>query len=111
MSSSPVLMPDLFYRTRNGIFAPCVLLAAGQLDLFTALRDGPRTIAQLAAAIGAKPDKLRIPLNVLVLAGLLKRHGETVANRPESRSISSLTVRLAMSASDGGSTRISGRRC
>ena len=85
MSSSPVPMPDLFYRTRNGNFAPCALLAAGQLDLFTALKDGPRTIAQLARAIGAKPDKLRILLNVLVLAGLLERHGETVANTPESQ--------------------------
>ena len=56
-----------------------------QTGVFTALRDGPRTIAQLAAAIGAKPDNLRIPLNVPVLAGLLKRHGETVANRPESQ--------------------------
>ena len=42
------------------------MLVGMQLDVFTALKDGPFTGAEIAAAIGAKPTKLMPLLHALV---------------------------------------------
>jgi hypothetical protein len=54
-----------------------------QLDLFTPLKDGPLTAAQLAQALGVRADKLQPLLYALVTAGLLMVEGELFSNTPE----------------------------
>jgi len=53
------------------------------VDLFTPLKDGPLTAAQLAQALGVRADKLQPLLYALVAAGLLTVEGERFANTPE----------------------------
>jgi SAM-dependent methyltransferase len=85
MTTSPPTTPVTLLRYRSSVFGPLALLAASQLDLFTALREGPRSAAQLAAALGARPDKLSLLLHALVHAGLLEKKGEHFANTVESQ--------------------------
>jgi hypothetical protein len=58
-------------------------LAALQLEVFTALGDGPMTGEDLAAAIGVDPRRLSPVLNVVVLMGLLRREDGRFANGEE----------------------------
>ena len=85
MTTSPPTTPVTLLRYRSSVFAPLALLAASQLDLFTALREGPRSAAELAARLGARPDKLSLLLHALVHAGLLEKKGEHFANTVESQ--------------------------
>jgi SAM-dependent methyltransferase len=77
--------PETLLRYRSAAYAPFALLAASQLDLFTALRDGPRSATQLAEGIGAGPDKLSLLLYALLHAGLLEKKGDDFANTAESQ--------------------------
>jgi SAM-dependent methyltransferase len=84
MTGSLPSTPATLLHYRSSVFAPLALLAASQLDLFSALRHGPRSAARLAADIGAKPDKLSVLLHALVQAGLLEKDGDNFANTAES---------------------------
>lgn len=84
MERAPPAVPITFYRHRVGALSSFALLAAAQLDLFTALKDGPRSAADLAAEIGAKSDKLSLLLYALVQAGLLELRDGAFANTAES---------------------------
>jgi len=59
------------------------MFAAVELDLFTALGDGPATVEQIGRAIGVPSPRLRLLLNALVAADLLAADGERFANTPE----------------------------
>ena len=85
MAVPPPAVPHVFNRHRYGVYSSLAMLAASQLDLFTMLESGPRGVEHLAAEIGAKPDKLRMLLYVLVQSGLLELSGEQFANTPESQ--------------------------
>ena len=65
------------------VFGPAALLAALQLEMFTALGDSSMAGEELAAAIGVRPRRLLPILNVLVLMGLLRREGERYVNGEE----------------------------
>jgi hypothetical protein len=53
------------------IYQPLAMLAGMQLDLFTPLRDGPMSCAEIATALSVRADKLHPLLYALVNAGLL----------------------------------------
>jgi hypothetical protein len=67
---------DLVYRA-------CAVLAATQLDLFTPLKDGSLSAAQIAESIGVEMTKLRPLLYALVIVGLLTVEDGYFANTAE----------------------------
>lgn len=60
------------------------MLAGMQLDVFTPLKDGPKTAEQIANAIGGNAGMLQRLLYGLVNAGLLSVDGNAFSNTPES---------------------------
>ena len=71
-------------RHIEGIYRPLAMLAGMQLEVFTPLKDGPLTCAEIAAAIGVRSDKLGPLLYALVSADLLTVAQDRFANTPES---------------------------
>lgn len=76
---------------RQRIFQLCrgwwedkAFMVAARLDLFTALADGPRDAAAVAAEVGAEPDATELLLNAMVALGFLTKAGGRFANTPES---------------------------
>lgn len=59
------------------------MLAGIQLDLFTPLKDGPMSVAQLAGKLGVEADKLKSLLYALAAAGLLKMENGLFSNSSE----------------------------
>jgi precorrin-6B methylase 2 len=59
----------------RGYQAACVLAAAGDLDVFTALSGGPRNAAEVAAAADADPRGMAVLLDALAALGLLAKEG------------------------------------
>ena len=75
--------PETIEKLSNAVYPSFAMLAGMQLDLFTPLKDGPLTAAQLANTLGVRADKLQPLLYALVAAGLLTVEGEQFANTPE----------------------------
>jgi len=73
--------PELL-RLSGSYWACCAVQAAVQLDLFTALAEGPRTEEQLAAGLGCDQRALRMLVTALVALEFLERSGESVAAPP-----------------------------
>jgi hypothetical protein len=78
------LQPDTINAHLANVYPALAMLAGMQLDVFSPLAAGPRTVAGLASALGVQPEKLRPLLYALVTAGLLAIEGENFANTPES---------------------------
>ena len=78
------LQPDTINAHLANVYPALAMLAGMQLDVFSPLATGPRTVAGLATALGVQPEKLRPLLYALVTAGLLVVEGEHFANTPES---------------------------
>lgn len=73
-------MFDTFEKIQHGARAYWgirVLLTAAELDLFTALAAGPRTVAEVAGTCGTDERATRILLDALVSLGLLVKQGDT----------------------------------
>jgi len=77
------LRPDTINKLRFGAEAAFAMLAGMQLDVFTSMKDGPLTAEQIANAIGAKSDRLRLLLWALVAAGLLSQKDGRFSNTAE----------------------------
>ena len=75
-SPDPSLIVDLAVAYRGAM----MLFAANELDLFTTLSEGPRTVAQLAETSGAECRPLEALLNGCVALGLLERDGDRYGN-------------------------------
>jgi len=73
--------PELFSLS-GSYWTSCAVQAAVQLDLFTALTDGPRTEEELAATLKCDLRALRMLITALVALEFLERRGETVAASP-----------------------------
>lgn len=65
-----------------GFIASKVLFAALEIDVFTALADGPRTAAELAAALTVVPHRMTTLLRSLAALGLVVENGDGYANAP-----------------------------
>jgi hypothetical protein len=75
--------PTTIVRHANAVFGPMAMLAAMELDLFSALGDGPATAAEIAAAIDADPERLVLLLYALVSAEMLTVEDGVFANTAE----------------------------
>jgi SAM-dependent methyltransferase len=83
VATQPV-RPETIERLASAVYPSFAMLAGMQLDLFTPLKDGPLTAAQLAGVLSVRADKLQPLLYALVVAGLLTVEGECFSNTPES---------------------------
>ncbi len=71
---------DGLYMSAYPAFA---LLAALQLEAFSAFAAGPATAAEAAARLQVAPGRLELLLNALVAAGLLEKSGDRYSNGAE----------------------------
>ena len=81
--TTPALGPETINRHEAAIYPAMAMLAGMQLDVFTPLKDGPLTGAEIAAAIGVKPAKLAPLLYALVAAELLTVRDDRFSNTTE----------------------------
>lgn len=70
-------------RHIEAVYRPFAMLAAVRLDVFTALKDGPRTVEDLALALELNAVKLEPLLYALVMADLLLVEDGRFANTVE----------------------------
>jgi predicted O-methyltransferase YrrM len=75
---SPALLMQLGLAYRSS----AVLFAAVNLDVFSRLQSGPRTVDELAAACEAHPRAMRLLLSACAVEGLLAVDGDKYANTP-----------------------------
>ncbi len=83
-TTRPPAAPETIEKLADGAMAAYAMLAGMQLDLFTALEDGPKPASEIASQIDADPGKLKLLLYALVVAGLLTVDGELFSNTAES---------------------------
>ena len=81
--TNPPPQPDTIWRLRTALYPSFALLAAIQLDVFSPLSDGAKTVEQVAETLGVDSDKLRPLMYILVESGLLTLEGENFSNSPE----------------------------
>src|SRR5262245_10814329 len=77
------LQPTTIQHLATAVYPSFAMLAGMQLDVFTPLKDGPMTAAQLADLLGVNTDKLSRLLYALVAADLLTVVGDRFANTAE----------------------------
>ena len=75
--------PTTIQKLATAVYPSFAMLAGMQLGVFTPLKDGSMTAAQLADALGVKAEKLSRLLYALVTAELLTVQGDQFANAPE----------------------------
>lgn len=80
--------PDTILEHANSIFAPLAMLAGMRLDVFSTLKHGSKTAAEMSGMLKLKaaPARLGILLDALVAAGLLEKQGDHYINTPEAQS-------------------------
>ncbi len=81
--ANPTSQPETVNKLRAAVDAGFAMLAGMQLDLFTPLKANPMAAEQLAAVIGVGPERLRLLLYVLVVAGLLNEQDGVFSNTAE----------------------------
>jgi SAM-dependent methyltransferase len=85
-ADTSTVQPTTIQHLASAVYPSFAMLAGMQLDVFTPLKDGPLTVAQLAAALGVHTEeKLSRLLYALVTAGLLTVDGNRFANTPEAQ--------------------------
>ena len=80
---APVTRPETIDKLRYGVDAAFAMLAGMQLDVFTPLKVGPKTVEDIALVIGVSPARLRLLLYGLVAAGLLTEQDGRFSNTAE----------------------------
>ena len=81
--TNPPPPPDTIWRLRTALYPSFALLAAIQLDVFSPLSNGPRTVDQVAESLGVDSDKLGPLIYILVETGLLAVEGKRFSNSAE----------------------------
>lgn len=76
MQQPAQVTPELFWQTMNAFQQSAALKTAVELDLFTAITDGKRTAADIAAACGASERGIRILCDVMTIIGFLTKSGD-----------------------------------
>jgi precorrin-6B methylase 2 len=74
---------DKLLEKVRGFQAACIISAAAELDLFTALGGRPATAAAVAGKIDADPRATAVLLDALVALALLTKEGDTYAVPPD----------------------------
>lgn len=67
---------DRLLETARGFQAACVITAAADLDLFTAIEDGSATAVVIARRVNADPRAAEVLLDALVALGLLAKQDD-----------------------------------
>ncbi len=75
--------PEIIERLGMAVYPSIAMVEGMKLDLFTPLGDGPRTVEQIADAIGGDGAKLKPLLYALVMTGLLNVDGDRFSNSAE----------------------------
>lgn len=81
--TQPEHEPTTVEKLEWAVWPSFAMLAGIRLDLFTALKDGPRTAEEIAGSIGVKADKLKPLLFALAAADLLTVQRGWFANSVE----------------------------
>ena len=76
--------PALLFDTINAYQKTAVIKSAIELDVFTAMADGPATSVAIAAHCQAAPRGIRILCDYLTMLGFLKRSGDHYELTPDS---------------------------
>jgi 2-polyprenyl-3-methyl-5-hydroxy-6-metoxy-1,4-benzoquinol methylase len=76
--------PELFFHTLNAYQRTAALKTAIELDVFSALADGPAAASVVAQKSGASERGTRILLDYLTLLGFLTKDGERYQLTPDS---------------------------
>jgi SAM-dependent methyltransferase len=84
-AETSTLQPTTIQQLASAVYPSFAMLAGMQLDVFTPLKDGPLTAAQLANMLGVNAEKLSRLLYALVIANLLTVKGDRFANTPEAQ--------------------------
>jgi len=84
MTSQPPRSQTIDRLTDDATYA-LAMLAGMQLEVFTPLKDGARTVEQIADSLNVRPDKLRPLLHALAAADLLAIDGDRFSNTPEAQ--------------------------
>jgi hypothetical protein len=75
---------DLFFESALAYQKSAAMKTAVELELFTAIGDGPSPVDQIAARCKATPRGIRILCHYLASMGLLDKRGEAFALTPVS---------------------------
>jgi SAM-dependent methyltransferase len=76
--------PQLFFQTANAYQQTQALKAAIELDLFTAIAEGNRSVSALGNRCGAAERGVRILADFLTIRGFLTKEGSQYALTPDS---------------------------
>lgn len=71
----PAPSPEIIFDTLNAYLRTAALRGAIELDLFTAIADGPATVPAIAARIQASEKGTRVLCDYLTIIGLLTKEG------------------------------------
>ncbi|HEY0078801.1 MAG TPA: class I SAM-dependent methyltransferase [Pyrinomonadaceae bacterium] len=82
--SSQEISPLLFFDTVNSFQRTEALKSAIELELFTAIGEGNRTAAEIAARIGARERGVRILCDYLTVIGFMTKDANAYALTPDS---------------------------
>lgn len=77
--------PETIRQLQRAAFPAYALLAAIQLDLFSALATGPKSVAELAEQLSLDAEKLQILMCALATTGLSSVNDGRFSNSPESQ--------------------------
>jgi hypothetical protein len=83
MSAPQTIIPKTIEALADAVYPSFAMLAGMELDLFTPLKDGPLTAAEIARAAGTDRAKTAPLLHALVATGLLKSDGARFTNSKE----------------------------
>jgi 2-polyprenyl-3-methyl-5-hydroxy-6-metoxy-1,4-benzoquinol methylase len=84
MTTQTMPTPDLYFDTIWGFQKSAALKTAIDLELFTAIDKGARTVSEIAAASGASERGIRILCDYLVTIGFLVKTAGAYSLTPES---------------------------
>lgn len=85
MANDTAITPESILRIGTGFMAAKHLFVASEIGLFASLAEGPRTLAELAAALGIPTRTARISADACVSLGLVRREGDRYVNAPEAQ--------------------------
>src|SRR6478672_927098 len=83
MATNTAPSPDLFFETTQAYQRTAALRAAVELDLFTAIGDGARTVPAIATACKASERGTRILCDCLTIIGFLTKSGDAYQLTPD----------------------------
>jgi SAM-dependent methyltransferase len=85
MTSETPITPESILRIGAGFMATKHMFVACELGLFAALAEGPRTLDEIAGALGIPRRTARIGADACASLGLLRREGDRYVNAPDAQ--------------------------